>query len=272
MVSVTIGAMFGCAPKVSREVGQLNLLYNSPEKQAVKNDKLLALVSPEVLKPQNSAQAQSQGIANNPLLAAVLQQQLMHSGGVNFSGTYEQNYANQVKTAIGNGIQELLTLKGFNLAGPYATFDDMAYGDKKKAYLAIVPVLNLQIADKVTKDENTAFTHIRTIEGIVSIGGELLVNLIEPMTKERIMSKRINLSEFNINKTYTKQAKVGSSGLMFDAVVAGSQLTDNSDKALTEAINEFYTLAMSKIDKMISAEEIISYNKSVEELKGLKRF
>jgi len=268
-----LGALFGCATKVTREVGQLNLQYNSPE-QSVKNDKLIALVSPEVLKSQNNGQAQFQGNSNNPLLNAMLQQQMLKSGGVvtNFNGQYEQNYSGAVKTAIGNGLQDMLTKKGFNLSGPYGTFDDMAYGDKKKAYLALVPVLNLQIENKETKNDSTGFTHIHTIEGVVSIGGELLVNLMEPLTKERIMSKRINLSDFNISRPYVKQAKVGSSGMVFDAVASGSQLTDNSDKALTEVINEFYTLAMAKIDKMISVEEIVSYGKQVEELKGLKKF
>ncbi|MBW4057182.1 MAG: hypothetical protein HIU83_17700 [Proteobacteria bacterium] len=269
-----LGAMLGCAPKLTREVGQLNLQYNSPEQQGAKNDKLIALVSPEVLKSQNNGQAHSQRNANNPFLSAMLQQQMAESGGINtnFYGVYEQNYSPQVRTAIGNGIQEMLTKKGFNLAGPYGTFDDMAYGDKKKSYLALVPVLNLQIIDKVTKNDSTGLTHIHTIEGVISIGGELLVNLIEPMTKERIMSKRINLSDFNISKAYVKQAKVGSSGLMFDAIASGSELSDNSDKALTEAINEFYSLAMAKIDKMISVEEITSYSKQVDELKTMKRF
>lgn len=265
---------FGCAPKVSREIGQLNLQYNSPEQQGVRSDKTIALVSPEVLKPQNNAQAQSQGAGNNPFFAAMLQQQMMNSGEikVDFISIYDQNYASQVKTAIGNGIQEMLTKKGFRLMGPYGTFDDMAYGDKKKAYLALVPVLNLQISNKITKDESTSLTHIHTLEGVVSIGGELLINLIEPMTKERIMSKRINLSDFNISKNYVRQAKIGSSGLIFDAIASGNELTDNSDKALTEAINEFYTQAMAKIDKMISTEEIVNYAKSIEELKGLKKF
>lgn len=270
------GAMLGCAPKLTREVGQLNLQYNSPEQQGGKSDKLIALVSPEVLKSQNNGQAQSQGNANNPLLAAILQKQMMNSGEtnliINFNDNYTVNYAGQVRTAIGNGIQDMLSKKGFNLSGPYGTFDDMAYGDKKKAYLAIVPVLNLQIANKVIKNDSTGLTHIHTIEGVVSIGGEVLINLIEPMTKERIMAKRINLSDFNISRNYVKQAKIGSSGLMFDAIASGSELTDSSDKALVEVINEFYSLAMAKIDKMISAEEIASYANSVDELKGMKRF
>jgi hypothetical protein len=269
-----LATFFGCAPKLTREVGQLNLQYNSTEQSAAKSDKLIALVSPEVLKPQNNGQAQSQGSSNNPLVAAMLQRQMLNSGGINtnFNGIYDQSYAAQVKNAMGNGIQELLSRKGFNLAGPFGTFDDMAYGDKKKAYIALVPVLNLQIVNKVTKQDSTRMTHIHTVEGVVSIGGEVLLNLIEPMTKERIMSKRINLSDFNISKNYIKQAKIGSSGMMFDAIASSNELTDNSDKALTEAINEFYTLAMAKIDKMISAEEIESFTASVQELKGMKRF
>jgi len=271
---VILATVFGCAPKLTREVGQLNLQYNSSDPQGARSDKLIALVSPEVLKSQNNGQAQSQGNNNNPLIAAMLQQQMMNSGGINmdFSGIYAQSYSNQVRNAIGNGIQDLLSKKGFNLAGPFGTFDDMSYGDKKKAYIALVPVLNLQIVDKVTKRGSTGLTHIHTIEGVVSIGGEVLINLIEPMTKERIMSKRINLSDFDISRTYIKQAKIGSSGMMFDALASSSELTDNSDKMLTEVINEFYTKAMSKIDKMVSVEEIESFTNSVQELKGMKRF
>lgn len=265
---------FGCAPKVSkvsREIGQLNLQYNSPEQPGARIDKAIALVSPEVLKPQSNAPLHSQGATNSPIVTAMIQQKL----GVvraDFSGIYARDYASKVKTAIGNGVQDILSKRGFNLMGPYETFDDMPYNDKKKAYLALVPVLNLQIENKITKEESSNFTHIYTTEGVVSIGGELLINLIEPMTKERIMSKRINLSDFNISRNYVRQTKIGSGGIIVDAITSGNELTDNSDKMLTEAINEFYTQAMAKIDKMISVEEIVSYEKSVEELKGLKRF
>jgi neuraminyllactose-binding hemagglutinin len=236
---VVLVAMFGCAPTLTREVGQLNLHYTPAEQPGVRSEKVVAVVSPEIAK---------------------------------FEGVHGQNYQERVKEAIGTGVQELLTKKGFNLVGPFSNFDDMAYGEKKKAYIALVPVLNLVIDQKITKQDTTHFTHIRTIEGVVSVGGELVINLIEPLTKERIMSKRINLSDLKISENFIRQAKVGSSGMLFDAIASTNDLTDNSDKALSEAVNKFYTGAMAKIDRMISVEEIESFNASVQELKGMKRF
>jgi hypothetical protein len=40
------------------------------------------------------------------------------------------------------------------------------------------------------------------------------------------------------------------------------------DKVLTEALNEFYTKAMGKIDKYISQEEMLALEKDVNSAKG----
>ena len=41
---------------------------------------------------------------------------------------------------------------------------------------------------------------------------------------------------------------------------------------MTEAINEFYAQAMTKIDRYLATEEIMAYQKDIESLKNLKRF
>ena len=81
--------------------------------------------------------------------------------------------------------------KGFKLSGPYGTFDDMTYGDKKNAFLAFTPVINIRIDNKITKQDMNGLTGVYTTEGVISVSGEMLVNFVEPMTKERIISRRI---------------------------------------------------------------------------------
>lgn len=41
---------------------------------------------------------------------------------------------------------------------------------------------------------------------------------------------------------------------------------------LADVINEFFMLAMGKLDQFISREEILSYYNDVDQLKGLKRY
>lgn len=260
--------MSACAQKMTKEVGQLNLQYNFPAEKTAQTDKTIALLSPEVMKPQVSPQMQPA----NSFVAAILAAQNGGGRKVDFNERYASEYEGPVRTAFDNSLQELLTRKGFHLKGPFGSFDDMAYNDRKSTYLALAPVLKIFIDKKVTDSSVSNWSKVKTETGSISVTGELQLNFIEPVTKERILAKRINLSDFNIQREYRVQAKLGSSGLMVDAITSNQELDDNSDKVLTEAVNEFYGKAMDRITTMISTEELLSYQKSVDELKGLKRY
>lgn len=261
------GVIPSLAPKLTREVGQLNLQYDFSAGQAAPTNQTIAILSPEVMRQQNTAQAMPAGLA--ALIAASQGGQALR---VDFNQRYAAGYEGQVRTAFDNAFQELLTRKGFHLKGPFASFDDMAYADRKNSYLALAPLLKIYIEKKVTDSDFSGWSNVRTETGTIMVSGELMLNFIEPVTRERIMAKRVNLGDFNIQRDYKVQAKVGTSGIMVDAMTSGQELVDNSDKVLTEAVNEFFARSMAKIATMVSTEELLSFQKSVADLKEMKRY
>jgi neuraminyllactose-binding hemagglutinin len=187
----------------------------------------------------------------------------------NFSRKFHGNYKARLVDAMKDSLQELLSRKGFKTKGPYATFDEITYGDKKTIYLASVPSIKLYFDDKPTQQE-CSFKYCST-EGQIQITGELTYKLIEPLTGQALLNRRINLSNFAISKIYRHDA-LTESGEIGSISSTPPELFTNADKVLVEAINEFFAKAMDKLHKLISREEIISFAGDVKQLKKTKRF
>ena len=151
----------------------------------------------------------------------------------------------------------------------------MTYREKKKIYLAFVPKVDFRIEKKIlSKDSGRMHKHE---EGVIQIGGSLIITMLEPMTGEIFLKKRINLSDFKIEEPFLQewQSKKGggmSAGGAMDRASAPDYLVDTTDVALTNALNKFYPLAMKKINLYLDREEILSYEEDILKLKGLKRF
>jgi len=254
---------------LKKEVGQLNLEYELP-RQKRQTKYVIAIVKPEFA----DLQAEQGPRPANAFEAALLHKMMMKQRkeqrkNYNFSKKFHGNYKARLIDAMKDSLQELLSKKGFKTKGPYATFDEITYGDKKTIYLASVPSLKLYFDDKITQYECSV--NYCSTEGQIQITGELTYKLIEPLTGQALLNRRINLSNFAISKTYrhdvlTKSGKIGS--------ISSNppELFTNADKVLVEAINEFFAKAMEKLHKLISREEIISFAGDVKQLKKTKRF
>jgi hypothetical protein len=171
-----------------------------------------------------------------------------------------------------------------SVTGLIATYHDEAIiekiintyrSEKKKIYLAFVPKVDFTIENKVINTKrNRLYIHT---DGVIQIGGSLIVSMIEPMTGQVFIKRRINLSDFNIQEPYVyeRQTSNGSGGLIGTALDKGSapdMLKDTTDVALTKAINKFYAKTIPKINSYLDKEEILSFKKDILKLKGLKRF
>lgn len=264
----------GCSIPVQREVGQINFAYQA-NNQGANTGYTIAIVKPELAAtPQTQA-----ATSNNPFLAYAMAQQAQETRTVNFQDRFKSAYQEQLETALNNTVEELITKKGFQTMGPYSTFDDVTYGDRKKVYLASAPKLTINIEKKVQLKDCASF--YCTESGTIMITGELFLKLVEPLTQQTMLNKRINLSELKISRPYTFQVEYKPSNQdpmaalfaqIFVRPFQPKQLTDNSDKMLTEALNEFYSKAASKIDTLLSREEILSYANDIKSIKELKRF
>ncbi|UFS63301.1 HpaA family protein [Sulfurimonas sp. HSL-3221] len=266
--------MSGCSTKipVKKEVGTLNL-QNVPLARESATNETIAIVSPEFAK--NAAVQQTANRDASPL--ALMMQAQMQRTNINysFSNAFQTGYSQRLKSALETSISEILTAKGFTLKGPYSVFDDMTYGEKKTVYLACIPKINLVIDKKIT-DTNYADLYYEE-NGVIQIGGNVVVTMMEPMTGQVFMKRRINLSDFNIAEPYiyAKQTSQGGNGLTNTAIekmTAPDELVDTTDVALTNAINKFYAQTVQKLQAYLDREEILSYQPDVENLKGLKRY
>ena len=270
-MGVTLAAALftGCATKipVKKETGHLNL--ETPQiKQEPQTDKVLGIVDPQF---HYKEYAQNQ------------RARMIGFFGVNPGAYYtfspskyfKNYYEDRLKRALETSIQTILLKRGFKLQGPYATFDDITYQDKKKMYLAVIPQINLDI--KKVVNEKKCNDLYCTEKGTIYFGGDVIVTLEEPLTRQIFMKKRINLSDANIAEPYIIQYQVRTStgDMVTDTInkmSAPKYLVNNVDKAMTDGINKFYKYAVNKINKYLDREEILSYQKDVEQLKKLKRF
>jgi hypothetical protein len=264
----------GCATKipVKKEVGNLNL-KTGKLKKSPPTEEIIAIVSPKIV--MDSKVAKAQALSPQESLLSLMMRNRMLNYNYDFNAAFVNSYEKRLEKALEDVLSEIIISKGFRLKGPYASFDDITYQDKKKIYLALIPKINLHIYNKIIKRERHRL-YIHT-EGIIQVGGSVIISLVEPLTRQVFMKKRINLSDFNIQEPYIyeKQITTGDNSLIstvIDKASAPKQLIDTTDVALTKALNEFYTKAVNKINEYLDREEILSFKQDVLKLKGLKRY
>ncbi len=265
----------GCSTKIQtqRDIGTLNLKSENLE-QLKSTNHVIAIVSPTIAANSMVAQVQNQ-TTMSPVQMIMLQRMGKFNTKYDFNNAFRQSYSKRLDKALESSVSEIISAKGFKLKGPYSVFDDMTYQDKKKIYLAFVPKIDFTIENKVLNSQrNRLYQHT---DGVIQIGGSLIISMIEPMTGQVFLKRRINLSDFNIQEPYVyeNQISYGNGGLIGTAIDKGSapdKLIDTTDVALTKAINKFYSKTIPKINSYLDKEEILSFEKDILKLKGLKRF
>lgn len=257
----------GCATNipVKKDVGALNLNYQSKVKGA-SSDLVVAIVSPEFTKNAGNTQPQTNAY-QNPYLVRDAQ--------FSAASLFDTAYKSRLTSAIQSTIEELISKRGFKTKGPFDTLDDINYSDKKSMYLISQPKLTVNIDQKSTRSSCQGM--VCTDKGQLQIGGEFTFKLIEPLTGQAMLTKRIDLNSLTTTREYTKQwqnlgVDQASFGGMLAKANAPESLTDNTDKAVADAVNEFYQNAMTKLDNFLSREEIMSFQADIAQLKALKRF
>ena len=263
LVAGVAGCAAPAAPPPQAAAIALNFDYK-PAAKAVDTGRAIAFVQPSV--------ASTIGAAPTGTGAAVAVQ--ARAGSV---GSWAPR-SPQLETALSETILTIVTAKGFRTMGPYAAFDDLTFGDKKVAYLASTPVLRYAI-ERANPVATCSPARCNETGNFV-VTGEMFLKLVEPLSGQAVLNKRINLSDFAISEPYSMNYTVQAQGkglgglaeALINASLSGAPKPDNARDAYNKAVNAFFAKATAKIDAFLSREEIISLEKQVLELKGLKRF
>lgn len=174
----------------------------------------------------------------------------------------------QFRTAIGNDIEELIVAKGFNLKGPYESYDDMVFDDKKSTDVVIQIEMDPQFtaAEGTWKNVFTMNGWMVTYSGKVSLIGKINLSGVEPLTNQKIWSKSVSIPPIENIIIETSQK--------YDHVLSGWELYQDPGvyNAVGQALSLQYKSIMEKIAAQINAEEFISMQQELTELKAKKGY
>lgn len=175
------------------------------------------------------------------------------------------------REAIGNDIEELIVAKGFNLKGPYGSFDDMIFDDKKRTDI----VIQIEMSPQFTAAEGRWKQIYNPIivggwsyvySGKVSLIGKINLSGLKPLTNQKIWSKSVSIP--NIDNIVIVTAR------KYDHILQDYEMYQDPGvyNAVGRALCQQYAGIMYKIAAQINAEEFLSMKPEIKELKAKKGY
>jgi hypothetical protein len=194
-------------------------------------------------------------LTNNNMSIAIL---LPESQG-GFLQTHRADLSQTVSdfmAAAQTDLEKIIVAKGFAIAGTYQSFDDMTFSQKDGASLALIPQISLNIAT----DRGLFGT-----PSVATVSGSVVLQLLEPLSKEKVWIKRIELPPTTMNVSMAPL--ILQNGMMATDADGTPQfgLTRNSATAL---LNAFYASAFDKIWAHVDTREIALLKRDADKLKA----
>jgi len=163
--------------------------------------------------------------------------------------------------------QQMLSSRGFTTRGPFGSYEELTYPDKKGSDLVLEPTLELTfdlVSHKPLEHVVLLGTNYYTMNGEVAIAGRVTLSILESLSKERMWFKSIDIPREVI--TFTGE----------DQYQAPSSRPDPSDPgiikspATSKALESIYAKIMQTAWTYLDPEEMRLIKKQAEEIKKKK--
>jgi hypothetical protein len=181
-------------------------------------------------------------------------------------------FANFSET-IQEDLDDILKVKGFNVRGPYESYDLIPFQDKKAIDLLLVLTAELTVALKDHKEQavnmwQAGADQVQT--GNAEIRGRIILEMKEISTQELMWAKTIPIKNFTFPytirvqfKEYKRIKESGHRGLYnYNPIFEG----------MARGVEDQYPNIMSTIDGLIDPEEMEIIKKQCQELKSKKGY
>jgi|GEM_PF-2834199 len=236
----------GCA---SVPVTQLSLNYVAPAQGAQTKSVKVALVKPQFAGTQAKAPMPAVGGIFGNIMNAQMEKYATPEFAI--GEKYNKDYAQRVQNSMLSDLEKVLKVRGLNLSQAYDSFDEIPYSDKQKVDMIVVPSFDFgpQVTNKRTSTYIPYYGTKYNDEGTVQLVGKLKVEFIEPMSKEKIIIKTIDVT--SLSATYSAQYAS----------------KDEALNVFTDMLNSLYPLLMAKVEKITDADEIQLSLKDIKRLK-----
>ncbi|HXY99178.1 MAG TPA: hypothetical protein VEI03_04205 [Stellaceae bacterium] len=176
--------------------------------------------------------------------------------GENFFVTNVPIFANgkavidQMLTATQADIERIIIARGFTTAGAYSTIDEMTFSAKERATLILRPTFTV----------NLTVMNVPFGQSTATIGGYAVLELLEPMSREKVWIKRLDLAPI----TRPVQLQPGQIGNQLVSVISTNSMTD--------LLNVFYMPMMAKMWDQLDGREIETLKRDADKLKAATRY
>jgi len=173
---------------------------------------------------------------------------------------------NQIPTDMSKDFEELLIAKGFTIRGPFRSYTEMTYPDKKNSDLILVPDLEiglsfsqLQVITNQPPLLSLRTTPTYSLAGNVIISGRVSLNVLESLTGEKMWTKSVEIPSTTV---YIKGEKE------YNRPITQIDFTDKSIVVpIAKQIEKIYDEIMKTSWKYLDPEEMATVKKESLEIR-----
>ena len=168
--------------------------------------------------------------------------------------------------AVNKEYEAMMVRRGFNTMS-FKKLDDMTYPQKQACNLVLFPEFHLAIKDQPED------VQVHEVRGQARLTGEIVLNILEPMSREKLWMKRLNLQSepFPFKYTFKWTAIANDKGETVGYDRSGIEW-DNRAQRAAGALTKFFAEIMDTSWKYFSPEELMVLKKHSDEIRERKRF
>lgn len=160
--------------------------------------------------------------------------------------------------------QQILSARGFTVRGPFASYDEMAFPDKKGSDLVLQPTLEVSINQmniQPIKHTSIIGQDGYTLRGNTTVSGRVTLVVLESLSKERMWFKSIQLPDTSYEWETETQTTMPGVLDPTDPVTA---------KTVGKVMEKYYGLVMSTAWKYLDPEEMRIVKTQADDIKKNK--
>jgi hypothetical protein len=202
-----------------------------------------------------------------------------------FSEQSYQALGDGLARSMGNDLEKIVIGKGMTALGPYETYDEVVYSDKKTASLMLAPKLEMQVTVNYFGEP----AHVREIDhtgvGVdrmsrdfqMQVKGYLTLVIQEPLSREKMWIKKLELPPMTMSgkeqwgATPIKTPQYGFFGEVTGYTTTGwnqgPMTYDGKPEVLADAVSASYPHMMSKCWTFIDPQEVIDLKATAQEIR-----
>ena len=183
-----------------------------------------------------------------------------HQTQTSFVQAGQPQSVNEFASAFNKNFYDMMIDKGINTLGPFKNLDEMTFPEKKNSDLVVSPEINFVFSTAQLSTQSKMNSVVYSYN--ISVGGSLDISILEPLSKERMWLKKLDLE--NLEKSMTFELKGSQNN--------AANINTYTNNAYVDLLNIFFNTSFPTISKYFSAEELLVLKKQSQELREKKSY